>query len=339
MKFPTDIPFHVFNSCIPVKGVERSVIYDLQRNNFEYISNSLFDILINNQNKTIEDLLFLIQDDNEIEILKSYFSFLHENEFIFFSKLNSNFFPKYEISFDKPYNFSCLVIDFIMPNSNYLEKLKIEIYNSKIHCIIFRFLDPKESEIKKIIEFFNDIPVRTIQIVVDYKFEISDFFFENLIEVNNRVSIILKYNSEKKTATNIKRGVIIHTKRDVINTNLIINDISDFDVNLDLFMESNLYNNFFHKRIYVNFLGEIRRHENDTINFGNINNVSLNDTLKNEQFKEFWYISKEKVEICCNCEYRYMCVDARLPLYKNESNFWVLENDCKYSPSSAKWKQ
>ena len=48
MSFPLHIPFHVYSNCIPIKGNLRSAIYDLQRNDFDYIPNSLFEILILN---------------------------------------------------------------------------------------------------------------------------------------------------------------------------------------------------------------------------------------------------------------------------------------------------
>lgn len=337
MKFPVEIPFHLFSSCVPVKGIVRSAIYDLQRDDFEYIPNSLYDILIEYKNKSFSELIEKVETANEKKILKDYFNFLFEKEFIFFSKLDSEFFPKYNIEYFKPYNFSCVVIDVKEIDFEYLECLKFEIINSMVECIVFRFINQTEITIENIVKVFNDIPVRTIQLFVDDRIEINDSFFEKMIALNSRIFTILKYNSKKETVKEIKNGVVISTQRDVINTKMKINNITDFDVNMELFMESKLYNNFFNKRVYINLKGEIYRTENDLVKFGNINSISLLSLSKNKKFNKFWNIIKDQIEICKDCEYRYMCVDNREPLYKNESNLWVLDGSCKYNPYQGKW--
>lgn len=267
MQFPIDIPFHLFSSCIPVKGGVRSVIYDLQREEFDYIPNSLYDILFEYKNISFSNLLEKFKTAEDKKNLEDYFNFLFEKEFIFFSKLDSEFFPEYNIEYFKPYNFSCLIIDVKEINLKYLKHLKIEIINSKIECIVFRFINQSEKIIETIVELFNDIPVRTIQLFVDDKKEINNAFFEKMILLNKRVSTILKYNSKKETVKKIKNGIVISTIRNVIDTKMTINSIADFDVNMDLFMESNLYNNFFNKRAYINLDGDIFRTENDLVPF------------------------------------------------------------------------
>jgi SPASM domain peptide maturase of grasp-with-spasm system len=337
MKFPIDIPFHLFASCVPVKGVVRSVIYDLHRNHFEYIPNSLFDMLTDFKDITFSDLLEKIDTEEEKKILVNYFEFLLEKEFVFFSKFNSNFFPKYSADFCKPYNISCLVIDIDSNSIEELNRLKSEIINTKIECLVFRFFVADEFEIKRVISFFNDIPVRIIQLFVEDKIHIENSFFEDLIDLNSRLSVVLKYNAAKGAIQDLRNGVLVETERNVISTRMKINDISDFDINMDLFMESHLYNNFFNKRAYINSNGDIYRYENDNLTFGNINSTSLLDSLKTEKFKEYWNINKDQVFICKDCEYKYMCVDNREPLYKNDLDLWVLEGDCNYNPSIGKW--
>ncbi len=337
MQFPIDIPFHLFSSCIPVKGVLRSIIYDLQRNNFEYIPNSMYDVLMEFKNLTVGELIEKADNDEEKNILINYFDFLYKQEFIFFSKLESNLFPEYKIEFHKPYNFSCLIIDLNIFDFSYFEKLKFEISNSHIECIIFRFINLKEFEIENTLDYFNDIPVRTIQIFIDKNVNIKDSFFDKIISLNNRVTTILLYNSNKESYKNIKNGLLVQTKRDVINSKMSIISIADFDINIDLFMESKLFNNFYFKRVYINLIGDIFKTENDLTTFGNIKSTSLFSLKSDKKFQKFWNIKKDDISICKDCEYRYMCVDSRKPLFKNQYNLWVLEGTCNYDPYTSKW--
>jgi len=47
-----DIPFHIFACCFPVKGKTRGILYDIQRQDFDYIPNDLIDIIEKYEGKT-----------------------------------------------------------------------------------------------------------------------------------------------------------------------------------------------------------------------------------------------------------------------------------------------
>lgn len=75
-------PFKLFASCIPVKGIQRSIICDVQRYTFDFIPNGLYDILTNYEGQTIETVkeVFSLNEEN---IIDEYFSFLIEKEYVF----------------------------------------------------------------------------------------------------------------------------------------------------------------------------------------------------------------------------------------------------------------
>ncbi len=73
--------FNLFSCCIPVKGYLRSALYDLQRKNYLFIPNTLFDILISLSGKTFNQVLQLV-DEDEREQTEKYLLYLLENEFV-----------------------------------------------------------------------------------------------------------------------------------------------------------------------------------------------------------------------------------------------------------------
>jgi SPASM domain peptide maturase of grasp-with-spasm system len=336
--FPSNIPFHLFASCIPVKGANRSAIYDLQRNQFEYIPNPLYDILTRFKNITFIDLLDFFPFKNDQRVLLEYFEFLKNNEFIFFSKLNSAQFPEYSISHERPYNISCLILDIENFHETKFEAIKRQILKAKVECIIFRFISPTTSiDIKNVLAFFNNIPTRIFQLFIENKNFTENLDFENLINLNERVSVIVKYNCEKELVQDLEKASLIHTKRDIVNNKMNINNIADFNVNMNLFMESQLYNSFYNKRVYIDSEGFIYRYEGDIMDFGNIINVELTNILENVEFKKYWHITKDEISVCKDCEYRYMCVDSSLPMSKT-NNLWKLDRECNYNPYNSEWK-
>ena len=168
VNFPTNIPFHLFTSCIIVKGFKRSCIYDLQRGNFEYIPNSLYDILIDNSRSlTYDELLKLYSTTEDKKKISDYFSFLYKEEFIFFSNLEKTFFPNYKLSFFKPYRVSSLILDILDFNFEQLLNIKNNINLVKVECLLLRFLSSDYELILKVLDFFDDISTRTIQLIIN----------------------------------------------------------------------------------------------------------------------------------------------------------------------------
>lgn len=42
------------------------------------------------------------------------------------------------------------------------------------------------------------------------------------------------------------------------------------------------------------------------------------------------------IDVCKDCEFRYMCVDAAIP-NKRKDNSWYRSSECNYNPYISKW--
>jgi len=62
--------FQLFACCLPVKGSSRSVVCDIQRNDYQLIPNILYDILIDYKNQTIESVLAHFEKESHEDILE-----------------------------------------------------------------------------------------------------------------------------------------------------------------------------------------------------------------------------------------------------------------------------
>ncbi|WP_081748220.1 SPASM domain-containing protein [Aquimarina megaterium] len=65
--------------------------------------------------------------------------------------------------------------------------------------------------------------------------------------------------------------------------------------------------------------------------FGNIETKSLLSIISNQTFQEYWDIPKDKIEVCKDCEFRYVCNDGRMPL-KRDDKMYYFEEICTYNP-------
>lgn len=58
----------------------------------------------------------------------------------------------------------------------------------------------------------------------------------------------------------------------------------------------------------------------------------------NQKIKEFWGINKDKIKVCKDCEFRYICPDGTIPYKENESElFYSTKTVCNYDPYKNLW--
>lgn len=74
---------------------------------------------------------------------------------------------------------------------------------------------------------------------------------------------------------------------------------------------------------------------------GNILNTPLEDVLSGRLLQQCWHTTKDCVEKCKDCEYRYACTDCR-PLAQgsdSQKRWLACSVDCQYNPYTGKWEE
>jgi len=72
---------------------------------------------------------------------------------------------------------------------------------------------------------------------------------------------------------------------------------------------------------------------------GNIRNHSLAEILSGQPLIQCWHTTKDCINKCKDCEYRYACSDCR-PLAQGSSpeKYWLADpQNCSYNPYTGKW--
>jgi len=58
-----------------------------------------------------------------------------------------------------------------------------------------------------------------------------------------------------------------------------------------------------------------------------------------EKIQSYWYLTKDKVEKCKECELRYFCIDCReLAQRESNGNVYASNPNCKYDPNTGVWQ-
>jgi len=104
-----------------------------------------------------------------------------------------------------------------------------------------------------------------------------------------------------------------------------------------MFSESQVFNSCLNRKISIDKNGEIKNCPSMQTSFGNILKTSLLSVVNDENFKKKWAIGKDKIDICKDCEFRYICTDCRAYL-KDSQNIFSKPLKCNYDPYTAKWE-
>jgi len=66
--------------------------------------------------------------------------------------------------------------------------------------------------------------------------------------------------------------------------------------------------------------------------FGNIKDENLRSVVDSVDFQLLWNANKDKIEVCKDCEFRYMCVDSSPLIFDINKQSYNRFEPCKYNP-------
>lgn len=328
----------MFSNCILVNGANRSIICDLQRNNFEFIPNDLYSILKEFEGRTVNEI-FIAHVGSEAIILE-YFDFLNKHEYIFFTDKFENY-PKIDLSWDSPFKIINAIID-LSSDSNYNLK-NIIIQLDELGCMfleirVFNYVLPQK--IKELILSTSNTRIKGIEIILcNSNVPNLDFIYE-LINLSGRLLKFTIHSCEKDEITVLNKNIqVIYTKQKVTSSNHCgFIHPSNFIVDLDMFTESQQHNSCLNRKISIDVNGLVKNCPSMINSFGAIDEVKLKDIINDKTFNNVWSINKNQIDICKDCEFRYICTDCRA-FIENTDDDYSKPLKCGYNPYTNKWDQ
>ncbi len=334
--------FSLYSNCIPVKGFKRSIIYDLQNKRWDFIPNGLMQILSEFINKRISDC-YKVVDESQHNVLDDYFSFLIEKDYLLLAntKRELKSFSKVDLTFAIPNIISNAILDF---DSKTLSKRNYGFYQNffedlyKLGCRNFQIRVYGNKRIKlleTLVSNLNDMDVE-IDMLYPYIAEFNITHYEDLfIKIANLRSLTIHSTPTKNIDYFESSKYSIAMTALELSDNTCCGNIRSeyFTVNFPLFTESLAYNNCLNKKVGVDVLGNIKNCPSMNTSFSNIGDSNIYEILLSKEFQEPWSISKDMIQTCKICEFRYMCTDCRAFL----TDKFAQPKKCSYDPILAKW--
>lgn len=327
--------FHLFSCCIPVKGYKKAVICDLQRNIIQPIPLPLYEILVNDTDADTTSIehITLKYGEKEKQLIEEYITFLYHNQFGYTSDR-----PLSAIRLDlNDYGESrCItnaIVDFDQNSTHTLFQIIPQLDELLCFALELRYYYSVSCEtLKKELYFTHSSTLRSLEILVEFS---DEYKLDNILKIKDVFPILKKItisNSHEDVVYNSDELSIIYTTETIVDERCcgVTNELYCI-AETHLFIESVHFNSCLNKKISVDKSGMIKNCPSMKDSFGHISTTRLKDALETEAFRKVWKISKDQIEVCSDCELRYVCQDCRAYI-EDKENIFSKPIKCNYNP-------
>lgn len=308
----------------------RAIAIDFSIGNFHFFDPRTIQFILNKQNQAIEDIC--INNESDRSLIESCIKQLIENKIVFITS-NPEQFPEIGYNID---NFSLienLHICFNESNENSNSLIVETIDLLKVKAVKLNFTECSEKYTHEILKLLSTTHLESIECVFDYVInKITETFLHNLLPINRAITVF--------SISNLPSGFRLKDDPTIL---LFDNDAvyPKFAPTFPLYSESQNYNTYFNRKLFIDSNGEIKNapecieviEKLDTITSA----IQLKTVIENVQNQKYWFVKKDNIDVCRDCEFRHVCVDNRVPIQRNE-NEWYHQTECNFNPYITKWK-
>lgn len=329
----------LFENCIITVGATRSIICDYQRKKYYHIPNSLACLFENN----ILDVAAVAIENGDRAIFEEYITFLLENELCFYverSMLEN--FPKIDFSQWGSYStISNAIIETDKKNFGQYVQVITEL-SDNYNCHQFEICVYGDLSIDELIAILNEIKeidLDNLNLIFSIHAEVSLDRVRQLLDNEPRLFRAIIYGNSTFDQT--------HSIKIVGGNLFIIPEVFSYDRcgkinplyftnNIEHISESQCHNTCLNRKLSIDIKGNIKNCPNMQNIYGNVFESSLEVIFKHPDFKQYWFLKKDSISICRDCEYRHICTDCRA-FIENPADIFSKPLKCGYNPYTNLW--
>jgi SPASM domain peptide maturase of grasp-with-spasm system len=343
----------LFADCVPVKGLRRSAIYDLTRHEVHLFPSEFHPLLEWLTTRTVgdvEDALAAGEDaiaEDKLEAVRDFMDFLLDNELALLTDDPTRF-PTLPVTWDFPGDIQNAVIDVDASLHDFdglisqldrlgCQFLQIRGFSSLLTLevcgtVLARARNTAIESVELIVKYDPSIPVERYM----------QFLRDEAIVTNLTVhSAPAGWSPFAESAANVAdevRGDLTLTEQ-VIDSKVHCGVISPRQLNapsVAAYSEFRLFNGCLNRKIAVGADGQIRNCPSMSASFGSASEVPLEAVVRRPEFARVGRIRKDEIDVCRECEFRYMCSDCRAYV-EDPTDEYSKPLKCGYDPATATW--
>ena len=334
---------HIFSNIIFSKGYSCAVIIDTQHKKTYFVPNSFVDFVIKIEGYSLKDIYQSFSQSREI--VDEYLEFIAQNSIgAFLTKSEIKNFTKMSLNYTSPYCFENAIVDIANYSIN-TEKIISKLNEISVGYIQLRFLEHcEQADLEKCLNLINSLSFEFCSLVLPYtpflltaeEDDVGNKIFADYPKLDN----ITIYNHLDDKIEHAHDKAIIYTSvKDIKEAGCGAVQKEYFSVDTRHILQSMHFNTCLYKKIHVSESGNIKNCPYSMHEYGYFLDLSNGEVLKltkNTEFICLWNTKKDLIDVCKDCEFRYLCTDCRC-FIKDPQNIYSQPSKCSYNPYIAKW--
>ena len=328
--------FRLFACNVPVAGASRAIVCDLQRGELFHIPMELYTLLTEYEGRTLGEIKAELAPE-VAERVDAAFALLLENDLgVWLDPDEAARFPAIDLARERPATLDNAIIDVNRESRHDYPAIFAQLDELGCAHVELRFYDPVGlDELDRILEPTRRGRLRSIQLVVPYA-GWSAVDFERLWTAHPRIATISVHGAPTREVLRPGRKLAVSHFRQRIESSDACGRIHPgyFSINLETFSEAQKLNTCLSGKVGIDVAGKIKNCPSCTECFGDAGTTRLSDVVQLGAFRRLWNVQRDQVDVCRDCEYRYICTDCRAfvsdPLAKPAK--------CNYDPYAGEWR-
>jgi len=329
----------LYQCCKVVKGPTRSIVCDIQRDQYFLIPNELYDLLIRFNKKPIEEIYSHYGEEYSSEI-KSYLNFLTSEEIAFYcDEASVHNFPKIDEKWESPLQITNMIVDFSLSSDYDIQALILEIDAIGVASLNLRIFNGlKFIDLESILDSLSKSRVKSLYLMLKYDSTENQEKYCALMDKYVIIDGFLVFGYSKDHNKITKNGKKVLFSKEVFHDETCCGVINskNFCLSLESFNESQTYNSCLNRKLSIDKEGNVKNCPSLKKSFGNLSDTKLRDVLNHPELKNYWNINKDKIHVCKDCEFRYICTDCRAYV-EDPKDIYSKPLKCGYNPYDGKW--
>lgn len=331
----------LYADCFLVRGHTRTMICDISRRKMFFIGNPFYDLLLQLKTNTIGDVCNMLEDETDYTAFEDFANYLLSHELGLLVD-DTSVFPPIDLVWDSPYAITNALID-LRDKIPDFKKIFSELEQLDCPYIQIRAYQAVGPDVlRTILPGTAGTGFRNIQFLLKYT---DRYALEQYMDIVREYPVLsLIFHSVPPEDCAALQGRYSRSEIQFLTQVIdscqscgVINKDSFLLVDLQGFIENIRFNGCLNRKISIDEHGNIRNCPSMQVSYGNIEDTYLKDVVDREDFRSMWSINKDAIEVCKDCEFRYICMDCRA-YTRDPGNLLSKPAKCSYDPYVGKWK-
>jgi SPASM domain peptide maturase of grasp-with-spasm system len=320
-----------------VQGASRSTVCDLQRQRYVLIPNGLYTILKKHADSTLPEIKASF--DNEYDdVIDDYFEFL-ESEGLGFWCTEPESFPDMSLEWDRPEKITNAIIDADATSTHDYGRIFEQLDDLFCKTVQIRFYDVvSPGDLTDTLSLAQDTRLRSIEVLMPAEGWTLPRLATLSEDIPRLGRVFLTEAEENKSVTLQPQETHLIWSETVVDSADCCGKIHPeyFVSHMETFTEAQQHNTCLNRKISIDVDGEVRNCPAFPVSYGNVSEISLHSVVARREFRELWEINKDQIDVCRDCEFRYVCTDCRA-FISEPNDLYSKPSKCSYDPYTATW--